>query len=202
MLTSDFAESFRDEHRQLRDVLLALKEALEIGDSEGVQQGLDELAATAGPHLSYEGEALFPALAGLYGDEYVDRLHAEHEQTLAAARELAELAELPELSPAESARAMELIGDLLPHVSERDGLAVIIEVLPPKQLGAIMEARERARKKKVTVHEASRRHTKRGASKRAAPRTAATTRKREKPAARAKPRARAGKKTARKRRAR
>jgi len=202
MLVSEFVESFRQEHRQLLNVLLALRDALESGDTERFQQGIGELAATAGPHFYYEGEALYPALAGLYGDEYVDRLQAEHDSTLAAARDLAELADAVEVSADQSERALELVSELLPHVSERDGLAVIVEVLPPEQVGAIMEAREHARKTGITIHEAAKRRVKRGGAKQAASRVAAKARGRKKRTAKPKVSARVRMKTKGKKRAR
>ena len=178
MAAIGFIESFRDEHRQLRDLLLALRSAIEIGDSAGIQQGLGELAATVGPHFFYEGEALYPALAQLYGSEYVERLQAEHERELGVARELAELAE-EELSPDDTDRALELIGDLLPHVSERDGIAVIVEVLPEEQVKAIAKVREHAHKRRVTIHEAAKRGTKSRGAKRKAPQIAAKSKARK-----------------------
>ncbi|HYB92407.1 MAG TPA: hemerythrin domain-containing protein [Candidatus Binataceae bacterium] len=182
MLVSEFVESFRDEHRQLLGTLLALRDALESGDTERAQEGIGELIAAAGPHLFYEGEALYPALAGLYGDEYVSRLQAEHENTLAAALDLAELADMVESSHDAAERALELVSELLPHVSERDGLAVVVEVLPEEQVGAIAEAREHARKRGVTIHEAAKGRARRGRAKRAASRVAAKARVRKKPA--------------------
>jgi hypothetical protein len=202
MQASEFAESFRQEHRMLRDILLALREALEVGEFEAVQDSIDDLAAAAGPHFFYEGEALYPALTEIYSDKYVNRLQAEHEQTLAAARALAELADSAELSPEETERATELVNGLLAHVSERDGLAVIVEVLPPEQVGAIVKAREHARKTGVTIHEAARRSKKRGAAKRAAKLAAAKTKSRKGPAAKPKAAARTRVKSAQKKRVR
>jgi hemerythrin len=187
MQATEFAENFRQEHRMLRDILLALRDALEVSEHEAVQESLEELAEAAGPHFIYEGEALYPALTEIYGDEYVSRLQAEHEETLAAARALAELSDSAELSSQEAKRAMELVNGLLAHVSERDGFAVIVEVLPPERIGAIVKAREQARKTGVTIHEAARRSAKRGAVKRATKLVAAKTKSRKGPAA--KPRA-------------
>jgi Hemerythrin HHE cation binding domain len=161
MLVTEFGENYREEHRQLRDALLAVRSALEVGDTDAVRNRIEELEAASGPHFYYEGEALYPALAELYGDEYVDRLQAEHEQTLAAARELTELAQADELSAEEAERALDLIGDLLPHVSECDGIAVMVEVLPTEQVKAIVKARKAAHQKRATIHEAAKRRARR-----------------------------------------
>ena len=176
MPSNRFLEDFREEHRQLRDILLALRSAIELGNSEEIQERIGELATTAGPHFFYEGEALYPALTALYGDEYVDRLQAEHEQTLAAARALAELGEAEEFTPEESERALQLVSDLLPHIGERDGMAVVLEVLPAQQVSAIAKARTHARKTRKTIHEAGKRRGKRAGAKQSAPRAASKTR--------------------------
>ena len=154
MLANQFTEAFRDEHRQLRDTLLELTDAIERNDLEAIQECIDEFATYAGPHFHYEGEALYPALADLHGDEYVEQLQAEHERTLAAAAELAALADAEELTPGEADRAIGLVRELLPHVNERDGLSVIVEVLPPEQVGRILKSRKSAKQRKITLHEA------------------------------------------------
>ncbi len=157
MLAEQLTEAFRDEHRHMRDVLLALMDAFQSSDAEAIRKGVDEMTSAAGPHFHYEGSALYPALAQIYGDEYVDRLRAEHEEAIAAARELAALADLAEVTPEAADYGVELIRGLLPHVSDRDGLSVIVEVLEPEQIQSILEARRAARGAKVTLEEAGKR---------------------------------------------
>lgn len=201
MLANQFTEAFRNEHRQLRDTLLALTDALEGTDLEAIQQGIEEFAAYAGPHFHYEGEALYPALAELHGDEYVEQLQAEHDRTLAAAAELAALSEAEELTSEQADRAIELIAELLPHVSERDGLSVIVEVLPRKQVESILKSRKSAKAGKITLPEAvkhakNRRRVKRASGKASAQRKA-QARKGAKAAATAKSKIKLGRKTRR-----
>jgi Hemerythrin HHE cation binding domain len=191
MATIDFIDTFRDEHRQLRDLLLGLRSAIEAGDSAGIRQGVSELAAAAGPHFYYEGEALYPALAELYGDEYVERLQREHERELELACDLAELAAADELSPGDAERAVELIGNLLPHVSERDGIAVIMEVLPEERVREIANVREHAHKRRVSIHEIAKRKTKSRGPKRARARVSLKSKARKTRASKTKARARA-----------
>jgi Hemerythrin HHE cation binding domain len=172
MLANQFAEAFRGEHRQLRDLLLGLIDAFQSNDVEAIQEGIHEMAAAAGPHFHYEGEALYPALSEIYGEDYVERLQAEHDRTLAAARELAALGEAEELPPEAVEYGLELIRQLLPHVSESDGLSVIVEVLPPAQVGSIMKARKHAKRAGISLHAVNgamkRRRPARAAAKRAA----------------------------------
>ena len=153
MLADQFTEAFREEHRQMRDMLLGLMDAIEANDIESVRQGIVEMAAHAGPHFHYEEQVLYPALAEIYGEDYVEKLGAEHDAALATVQELAELAEAEEISPQQTAYGLELVRRLLPHVSDRDGLAVIIEVLPDKTVQQIARGREKSKRSGKTMLE-------------------------------------------------
>src|SRR5208337_371227 len=153
MLANQFTEVFRGEHRQMHDMLLGLMDAIEANDIESVRQGIAEMAAHAGPHFHYEEQVLYPALAEIYGHDYVERLGAEHDAALEAVQELAELAAAEEITPQQAGYGLELIRRLLPHVSDRDGLAVIVEVLPEETVQEIVRAREKSRRSGKTLLE-------------------------------------------------
>jgi len=146
-----FNEAFRDEHRQLRDMLLGLIDAFQSNDSERARQGIAELAEQAAPHFHYEQDALYPALAEVHGDEYVEKLLDEHEQAVAAAYQLAALAEEEEFSDQELEYGLELVRQLLPHVSDRDGLAVMVEVLEPSAIKKIHKAQTESKRSGVSL---------------------------------------------------
>jgi hypothetical protein len=131
MPLKQFTEDFRDEHRELRDMLLGLIDAFKSNDSESVRQGIEGMAAHAAPHFQYELEALYPALADVHGDSYIEKLLEEHEEAVEALGQLAELAEQEVLDEQAVGYGLELVRQLLPHVSDRDGLAVMVEVLEP-----------------------------------------------------------------------
>lgn len=151
MPVEEFNRIFRDEHRQLRDILLGLIDAFQTSDSERVRQGIEEMAAHAAPHFDYEQEALYPALAEVHGDSYVEKLVQEHAQALEAAARLAELAEQKELDEEAAEYGLELIRQLLPHVSDRDGLAVMVEVLEPEAVEKIRKAQKESKKHRVSL---------------------------------------------------
>ena len=151
MLANQFAEAFREEHRQMRDMLLGLMDAIEANDIESVRRGIEEMAAHAGPHFHHEEQVLYPALAEIYGDDYVERLGAEHNAALEAVQELAELAEAEEITPQRAEYGIELIRRLLPHVSDRDGLAMIVEVLPKETVQEIVRGREKSKRSGKTL---------------------------------------------------
>ncbi len=151
MPVDQFNQVFRDEHRQLRDMLLGLIEAFESRDTERARQGIEEMAAHAAPHFQYEQEALYPALADVHGDTYVEKLLEEHAQALEAAVQLAELAEQEELDEQAVEYGLELVRQLLPHVSDRDGLAVMVEVLEPEAIKRIHKAQKESKKRPVSL---------------------------------------------------
>ena len=66
-------------------------------------------------------------------------------------QELAELAEAEEITPEQAGYGLELIRRLLPHVSDRDGLAVIVEVLPEETVQEIVRAREKSKRSGKTL---------------------------------------------------
>jgi len=151
MLADQFTEVFRGEHRQMHDMLLGLMDAIEANDIESVRQGIAEMAAHAGPHFHYEEQVLYPAIAEIFGDDYVERLGAEHDAALEAVQELADLAEAEEITPQQAGYGLDLIRRLLPYVSDRDGLAVIVGVLPEETVQEIVRAREKSKRSAKTL---------------------------------------------------
>lgn len=151
MPVEQFNEVFRDEHRQLRDMLLGLIDAFQNSDSERVREGIEEMAAHAAPHFQYEQEALYPALAEVHGDSYVEKLLQEHAQALEAAQQLATLGQQEELDEEAVQYGLELVRQLLPHVSDRDGLAVMVEVLEPKAIAKIHKAQKESNKRRISL---------------------------------------------------
>jgi Hemerythrin HHE cation binding domain len=162
MLAGELSEAFRDEHREMRDILLGLMEAIENNDVESFHRKVDEMMAHAGPHFHYEQEALYPALADIHGEDYVERLRAEHDAALEAIEELAELAEAEQLGEEETEYGRDLVRQLLPHVSDRGGLAMIMEVLPEESIKSILEVREESKRSGKSVLELAKGRKKRG----------------------------------------
>jgi hypothetical protein len=143
-LAETFTETFRDEHRRVRDALLDLIEAFEQRDRARIASLLGQTAALTGPHFRYEEEALYPALTGIFERSYVDYLFGEHDAAIARARILVELAGKDSLTDDDVAEAGRLIRAILPHVSDCDGLSVMVEVLPEEEVEAILQARDRS----------------------------------------------------------
>jgi Hemerythrin HHE cation binding domain len=140
-----FSATFREEHRIVRDLLLELLQAFEARDLTRVRALLGETATVTGPHFRYEEESLYPALVPIFGAEYVDKLLADHDLAIASARRLVELARQEALTDAEATQAVRLVRGILPHVSDCEGLTIMVELLPDAAVESILETRDRAR---------------------------------------------------------
>jgi hypothetical protein len=142
MPANEFIESFREEHRRMRDALLGLAEAFEASDEDSIRDRIVAMAADAAPHFLFEREALYPAIMEYYHPGYINHLIADHAAALDATRELAEMAEADEMDEDAAERGIDLVRRLLPHVSDRDGLSMMVELLPDEQIARMMRARE------------------------------------------------------------
>src|SRR5512147_2453903 len=91
MLADDFARIFRYEHRIVRDTLLDLVQAFEDRDRERIHILLTSVARFTGPHFRYEEESMYPALTGIFGEEYVQKLLRDHDRAIEVAEELVQL---------------------------------------------------------------------------------------------------------------
>ena len=143
-LADEFTEVFRSEHRQVRDALLGLIEAFEGRDADRARSLLGDIAALTGPHFRYEEESLYPALTAFFGSQYVEKLLGDHDAAIGAAARLVEIAGQDALAGEDVSEATRLVRGILPHVSDCDGLALMVEVLEPEAVESILSTRERA----------------------------------------------------------
>lgn len=143
--STEFSRSFREEHRRIRDALLALREAFEARDIEHAREHLCQTLALAGPHFRYEEEVLYPALTPIFGPDYVDKLLVDHDRAIDAARRLHALATKDVLGDGDVREGVRLVRETLPHVSDCEGLSLMVEILPRDDVAAILGARNRAR---------------------------------------------------------
>lgn len=140
-----FSAIFRAEHRHTRDLLLDLIDAYKKDDKARIPGLLTEIAAVTGPHFRYEEEVLYPALVPYFGPEYVRELFHAHDRAIATARELVSLTRKESLTPEEVDRAIHGARAILPHVTDCDGLSVLVERFPASRVAEIFAARDKAR---------------------------------------------------------
>ncbi len=145
MLSDDFTRLFREEHRAVRDALLDLVEALRARDFERARALLGRTAALTGPHFRYEEEVLYPSLTPIFGEGYVRKLLTDHDRAIGIAAKLAGQLEAATLTEEQAEEAVRLVRRILPHVSDCDGLSIMVERLPEEQIAGILAARNEAR---------------------------------------------------------
>src|SRR5919108_3398236 len=125
-----FTEGFRSEHRAARDIFLGIGRALADRDATRIGDLMGQADQGIGPQMQYEEEEMYPALASLYGDEYVERMLEDHDRAFGVAGRLMELASHDPISDEDVEEGNRIIQGLLPHVTDCDGLVLAIEVLP------------------------------------------------------------------------
>ena len=144
MLTDQFANIFRGEHRQVRDTLLDLILAFQERNRARIQSLLNQTATLTGPHFRYEEEALYPSLVEIFGEEYIEHLLVDHDRAIDIAKRLIGLANKDPLTDDDVSEAIRLIRMVLPHVSDCEGLSIMVELLSEEKIRSILEVRGRA----------------------------------------------------------
>lgn len=149
----DVIETFQTEHREVRDTLLALSDAIEANDTERAHELVQQVNAHTGPHFQYEEDALYPALVSVFGEQKVKELVEEHDEAIEAARTLDELTRQDSLSDADKQEALQALPTLLIHVSDCDGLTVYLEKADRTVFENIKESMEQAHEQSLTLTE-------------------------------------------------
>lgn len=133
MVKLDPIAEFREDHRKVRDGILEIADALRKKDVKKAREILGLLNELTGPHFRYEEESLYPALKKYLG-EYVDSLYKEHNKVIETARVCAGLLEKDTLTDKESSDATNAAMEMLIHVSNCDGLAILSERFTQKEM--------------------------------------------------------------------
>ncbi len=152
-LADQFTQMFREEHRSVRDVLLDLIQAFQERDRARIQDLLTQTAALAGPHFRYEEEALYPGLVEILGEEYIQKLLRDHDLAIGIAKKLVEMAGKELLTDDDVAMAVRFVRSILPHVSDCDGLSIMVERLPEEKVEAVFASRDHARGENLNLLE-------------------------------------------------
>jgi hemerythrin len=148
-------ERFRDlshaEHRELRDILLALYDAFDKRDLKRAAKLHGALCDHTGPHFRYEEETLHPLLEDVLGKVQVEHLNREHDRAIVDALYIGKLTEAKSLDDEAARQGMRLVRRIMPHVSDCDGLAIMVETMPEKSVKSILAARETALEENVSL---------------------------------------------------
>jgi len=146
MLIYQFTRIFREEHRRLRDILLSLQSAFEGRDQVHIPSLIVDFITFGGPHFRYEEEALHPALTETYGKNYTAKLLGNHDLVIRAVRDLGELGGKKLLTDQDTVEVNRLICSILIHITECDGISLMVERLEEETVRSILNARDRCRR--------------------------------------------------------
>jgi hypothetical protein len=124
--------------------LFDLIEAFRAGDTVRARNLLVEITALTGPHFRYEEESLYPSLVEVFGRDYVDKLLADHDGAVRTVRRLIELAAEHSLDDSQRDEAVAGAQSILPHVSDCDGLSIMVERFPEERVRTILDTRRQA----------------------------------------------------------
>ncbi len=148
-----FFTQFRNEHRIIRDLLLDMITSFLEKDMQKAGDLLGELNKMAGPHFRYEEEALYPSLVSIFGEHYINKLLTDHDLAIARAEKLKSLIEKTNPLEEDYLECLDLVRALLPHISDCEGLTIMVEKLPESKVDFIIQAMDSALTKNVPLLE-------------------------------------------------
>jgi len=140
-----FFEEFRQEHREIRDLLFDMITSFGEQDFEKSGALLERLDVLTGPHFRYEEEALYPALIQVYGEHYINKLLTDHDLAIARAKKLNSKIETGSKEKDDIADCINTVRSILPHVSDCEGLSIMVEKLDDGIVDSICTSMEEAR---------------------------------------------------------
>lgn len=150
-VVEEFTNIFRQEHREVWDIILALISAFRNTDRDAIGSLLEKLVELTGPHFRYEEESLYPELTEFFTDEYVAKLYGDHDMAIANAKRVTALASINPLSEEQCRDAVRMLQSIMPHVSDCDGLSILIETMPEEKIQAVLDTREAAREANLSL---------------------------------------------------
>ena len=96
---------------------------------------------------------MYPALVGILGNEYIQKLLHDHDVAIGMAKKLVELAGNDAITGEDVVVGVKLTRGALPYVSECEGVSIMVERLPGGKVESILLAREHSRKENLNLLE-------------------------------------------------
>lgn len=140
-----FFKEFRHEHRAIRDLLFSMITSFGQRDLKKAEAVLLQLDKLTGPHFRYEEEALYPALVKIYGESYIQKLLTDHDLVIARARKLKSTIDQKKTEENDISECIHTVRAMLPHVSDCEGLTIMVEKLHEDDMEVIYTSMNRAR---------------------------------------------------------
>ena len=148
-----FFIEFRQEHREIRDILFDMITSFVKKDFEESAALLKRLDTLTGPHFRYEEEALYPSLINIYGEPYINKLLTDHDLVIARAKNLNTKIRSEKTEKEDIDDCIDTVRSILPHVSDCEGLSIMVERLDDGILSTIYTSIENARKENLSLIE-------------------------------------------------
>lgn len=137
-------KAFLDDHRHLTRGLYRLLQALEADDLSRAVQLAGQVDRLAGAHIQFEEEVLYPEVAKLQGDQFVARLHQEHDAGRATIEALLQPSAAP-LTEGRRSELLEMARTAHRHAESCGTLLSHLTSLPAERQGPILERLEAIR---------------------------------------------------------
>jgi len=153
MKRESFLREFRQEHRDIRDLLFDMITSFLEHDFEKSGALLESLDSLTGPHFRYEEEGLYPALIEIYGEQYINKLLTDHDLAIARAKNLNSMIKTGSKEKADITDCINTVRSILPHVSDCEGLSIMVERLDDKVIDTICNSVEEAKKANIPLIE-------------------------------------------------
>jgi len=140
-----FFKEFRQEHRDIRDLLFDMITSFAKKDFEESGELLKRLDVLTGPHFRYEEESLYPALIQVFGEPYINKLLTDHDLAIARAKKLKSIISSKRNEEDDITDCINTVRSILPHVSDCEGLTIMVEKLDDEIVNEICDSMEHAR---------------------------------------------------------
>ncbi len=146
-----FFKEFRQEHREIRDLLFELITSFGQKDYEKSAALLKSLDILSGPHFRFEEESLYPALIQVYGEGYINKLLTDHDLAIARAKKLGSKISIGSSNEDDITECINTVRSILPHVSDCEGLSIMVEKMDDGTINTICDSMEKARKENLPL---------------------------------------------------
>lgn len=144
-MMKDFFTEFSNDHRQIRDLIMDLMSAFTRKETNEANSLLEKFNSIAGPHFLFEEQCLYQELIPVYGLEYIDKLYVDHDLLIARIKTLKKLIEKKDLTDEDVEKGLNLLRGLLPHLSDCEGLTIMVERFDQKEIDRIFASLKNAR---------------------------------------------------------
>jgi len=153
MRREDFFRVFREEHREIRDILFDMITSFGKKDFKKSGALLMRLNVLSGPHFRFEEESMYPALIEVYGEAYINKLYTDHDLAIARAKKLQSKISMGKSDEDNITDCINTVRSILPHVSDCEGLSIMVERLDDDIVNSICDSMERTREENIPLLE-------------------------------------------------